>query len=206
MFNWLFKKVQKDEFEQHKSGVQTALNTVKQDMTSLSKWIKHLDEQDSSIKDEVKSINTELNYIRQDLEEMKKMLSETSVPKFEIPFKQQQTTQHKQTTVFDIQTAVQTDVQAAFFNKLSLSEKALVMILVNSDMKLSYEDLGAMMAKDTATIRGQINSIKQKCNGLIEEQVEKNNKKRIYIPEKIKGILLKRAKIRGKREKVEEIE
>lgn len=206
MFNWLFKKVQKDEFEQHKSGVQTALNTVKQDMTSLSKWIKHLDEQDSGIKEEVKSINTELNYIRQDLEEMKKMLSETSVPKFEIPFKQQQTPQHKQTAVFDIQTAVQTDVQAAFFNKLSLSEKALVMILVNSDMKLSYEDLGAMMAKDTATIRGQINSIKQKCNGLIEEQVEKNNKKRIYIPEKIKSILLKRAKIRGKREKIEEIE
>jgi regulator of replication initiation timing len=206
MFNWLFKKVQKDEFEQHKGAVQTALNTVKQDMTSLSKWIKHLDEQDSGIKEDVKSIGEEMNYIRQELEEIKKMMVEQPVSNFEMPLKQRQTPQHKQTAVFDIQTAVQTDVQAAFFNKLSLSEKALIMILVNSDMKLSYEDLAAMMAKDAATIRGQINGIKQKCEGLIEEQIEKNNKKRLYIPDKIKAILLKRAKVRGKREKELETE
>ena len=80
------------------------------------------------------------------------------------------------------------------------------MILVNSDMKLSYEDLAIMMAKDTATIRGQINSIRQKCGGFIEEQIEKNNKKRLYIPDRIKGILLKRSKIKGKVEKEAENE
>lgn len=206
MFNWLIKKVKKEEFEQHKGAVQTALNNVKQDVGSLSKWIKHLDEQDSDIKEDIKSIGGELNYIRKDLEELKKMLGENTVPKIEVPLKQRQTAQHKQTAVFNIQTAVQTDVQAAFFNKLSLSEKALVMILVNSDMKLSYEDLAIMMAKDTATIRGQINSIRQKCGGFIEEQIEKNNKKRLYIPDRIKGILLKRSKIKGKVEKEAENE
>jgi hypothetical protein len=56
-----------------------------------------------------------------------------------------------------------------------------------------------MLGKDTATIRGQINSIKQKCDGIIEEQIEKNNKKKLFIPERIKGILLKRVKIRAKK-------
>ena len=74
MFNWLIKKVKKEEFEQHKGAVQTALNNVKQDVGSLSKWIKHLDEQDSDIKEDIKSIGGELNYIRKDLEELKKML------------------------------------------------------------------------------------------------------------------------------------
>ena len=32
-------------------------------------------------------------------------------------------------------------------------------------------------------------------------RIEKNNKKRLYIPEKTKVILLRRAKVRGKREK-----
>ena len=50
------------------------------------------------------------------------------------------------------------------------------------------------------------NTIKQKAEGLIEEQVEKNGKKRLFVPEKIKGILLKRVKIKKKREKTLEIE
>lgn len=206
MFGWLFKKEEKNDFEQHKGAVQTALNNVKQDMASLSKWIRHLDGQDLGIKNEVESVKEELVSIRQELEEMKNLIAENSNEKIEQNLKQRQTPQHKQTAVFDIQTSVQTDVQAAFFNKLSMSEKALVMILVNSDMKLSYEDLAAMMAKDTATVRGQINSIRQKCEGLIEEQIEKNNKKRLFIPDKIKNILLKRIKIRGKRAKKEENE
>ena len=36
-------------------------------------------------------------------------------------FKQRQTAKHKQTAVYDVQTAVQTTVQAAFFTKLSIS-------------------------------------------------------------------------------------
>ena len=199
MFNWLLKKVKKDEFDEHKHAVQTALNNVKQDMGSFSKWIKHLDEQDSDIKKGMNEINSELIYIRQELEEIKNMAQNNLEQKTEPILKQRQTDKHKQTAVYDVQSAVQTTVQAAFFNRLSISEKALVMILVNSDMKLSYEDLAAMMGKDTATVRGQINSIRQKCEGLIEEQIEKNNKKRLFIPDKIKSILLKKTKIRQNR-------
>jgi len=68
-------------------------------------------------------------------------------------------------------------------------------------MKLSYEDLSAMMGKSKATIRGQINSIKQKSEGLIEEQISENNKKRVFIPEEMREILLKTRKVSAKRGK-----
>jgi len=206
MFNWLFKKVKKDEFDTHKEAVQTALNSVKQDFTNVSKWIKHLDQQDLGIKNELKDIKGEISSVKKDIEEIKELFSDVKKTEDGALLKQRQTAKHKQTAVYDVQTAVQTTVQAAFFNKLSISEKAIIMILVNSDMKLSYEDLGAMTGKDSTTIRGQINTIRQKCPGLIEEQIERNNKKRLFIPEKMKGILLKRVKVRQKSRKIEEIE
>jgi septal ring factor EnvC (AmiA/AmiB activator) len=202
----MFKKVKKEEFDTHKEAVQTALNSVKQDFAHVSKWIKHLDQQDSNIKKEFNDIKEDLASIKNEIEELKEILEEPKKKENSMMFKQGQTAQRKQTAVYDVQTAVQTTVQAAFFNKLSVSEKAIVMILVNSDLKLSYEDLGAMTGKDSTTIRGQINTIRQKCPGLIEEQIERNNKKRLYIPEKIKGILLKRVKVRQKPQKNIEIE
>lgn len=200
MFDWLFKKVKKDEFDQHKGLVQTALNTVKQDITSISKWVKHLDQQDSSIKKDVDEIVDEIASIKTELAEIKEMITSGKTTENEPLFKQWQTAKRKQTAVYDVQTAVQTTVQAAFFTKLSISEKAIIGILLNSDMdmKLSYEDLAAMMGKDTATIRGQVNSIRQKCPGMIEEQIEKNNKKRLFIPDKIRNTLLKSVKVRAK--------
>jgi chromosome segregation and condensation protein ScpB len=71
-------------------------------------------------------------------------------------------------------------------------------------MKLSYEDLALLLGKERATIRGQINSIKQKSEGLLSELVEKNGKKRVFIPEDIREKLSKYAKVRVKnRKKIE---
>jgi seryl-tRNA synthetase len=201
MFGWLFKKEEKKEFEQHRGAVQTALNSVKQDMTSISKWIKHLDGQDSEIKKDVESLMDEITSIKNELAEIKEMVKEEKPVEISPIFKRQQTAVDKQTPVYDVQTAVQTTVQAAFFTKLSVSEKAIVGILMNSELKLSYEDLAAMMGKDTTTIRGQVNSIKQKCEGLIEEQIEKNGKKRLYVPNKIRDLLLKKVRLRNKRKR-----
>jgi biotin operon repressor len=75
-----------------------------------------------------------------------------------------------------------------------------VYILLNSDLKLSYDDLAAMLGKSRATIRGQINSIKQKSEGVVEEVIEANGKKRVFVPESVKEIMLKsgRVRIKGK--------
>ena len=75
-------------------------------------------------------------------------------------------------------------------------ERALVYVLLNTDMKLSYDDLAAMMGKSRTTVRGQVNSIKQKSEGLVEEVMERNGKKRLFIPENIKEKMLKNVKVR----------
>ena len=115
--------------------------------------------------------------------------------------KQQQPNTNKQTGIFYGQSSIQTAVQTGYLDNLSLMEKAIVWALVNSEDKLSYEDLAIVLGKDKSTIRGQINTIKQKSEGLIEEQKEPNGKKRVYIPEEIKQILLKNAKVRVKTSK-----
>ena len=68
-------------------------------------------------------------------------------------------------------------------------------------MKLSYEDIAAVLGKEKTTIRGQINTIKQKSNGLIQEIIEKNGKKRIFIPKEIKEKILKKQKVSVKKKK-----
>ena len=68
-------------------------------------------------------------------------------------------------------------------------------------MKLSYDDLAAMLGKERSTIRGQINTIKSKSESIIEEIIEKNGKKRVFIPEEIKENMLKKAKVRVEKQK-----
>ena len=73
-------------------------------------------------------------------------------------------------------------------------------------MCIRDSDIAAILGKNRATIRGQVNSIKQKSEGLIREIIEKTGKKRIYIPEEIKDRLIKTLKIsKTEREKKKKI-
>jgi predicted transcriptional regulator len=107
---------------------------------------------------------------------------------------------NKQTTFKGVSNSVQTGVQTVYLDNLSTTERAIIFVLLNSDMKLSYEDLAAMLGKTKATVRGQINSIKQKSEGLIEEIIGENNKKRVFVPEQTKNLLLKSGNV-GKKHK-----
>jgi len=199
--SWFFSKnVKKEDFEQLKNAVQTGFNSVKQDVSNTGTWINHLNSNDESLKKQIFDLTDELNQLKDEVENMKNVISLVGEKPM---FKQRQTVFNKQTPVESVLNTVQTGVQTVFLDNLSSSERALVFILLHSDIKLSYEDLAAMMGKNKATIRGQINVIKQKSEGLIEEQISENNKKRVFIPEKTKEILLKTRKVRVKNKKNE---
>jgi len=202
MFGWFKKRVEKEEFDELKQGVQTAFEKIKQDVGNTSAWIKHLDERENGRDDTISDIYEELSTVRSELENVKNIIDILGDSK---SFKQRQTLFNKQTAVGAVQTPVQTAVQSQFLShfldSLSVTERAIVWILLNSDLKLSYDDLAAMTGKERATIRGQLNSIKQKSQGLIAEQIEGNNKKRFFVPEKIKGVMLRKVKVRLKRSK-----
>ena len=196
MFGFFTKRDEKRDIEQVKQAVQTGFNSVKQDMNNMSTWIKHLDSTDSKLKDDVLELHEELASVKEELESLKNVLSIVGEKRM---FKQQPTVFNKHTAVEGVLNSVQTAVQTAFLDNLSATERAIVFVLLNSgDMKLSYEDLASMLGKRKATIRGQINTIKQKSEGIIEEVIGENNKKRVYIPDKVKDVLLRSKKIKEK--------
>lgn len=203
MFGWIFGKKEKRDDSEIKEG----FSAVKRDMDTVGKWIKHLDGHDkqlfeaiSEIKHEISTIKDEIGHLRESLEmtnqtpESKQVFGKTGGLS-------------KQTAVLDVEEGVQTTVQTGsfydIFKNLSSQERLILFTIMNSDMKLSYEDLALLLGKEKSTIRGQVNAIKQKSEGLIEEISEKNGKKRVYVPEEIKEKLSKYAKVRvGKGRKV----
>ena len=196
MFEWLFGN--KKEVERVERETKQGFDKVREDILNISKWIKHLDDKNKSHKNEISEIKENLSSIEIEIEGLKNMISLIGSGGFKQSFKTAKQVFNKQTAVVPVQTAVQTAVQTPNLSQFSISEKAIIWLLLNSDMKLSYEDIAAMTGKEKTTIRGQINNIKQKSEDLIEESVERSGKKRVYIPEEIREKMLKRGKVRVK--------
>jgi len=197
MFEWLFGR--KKSVERLEEDTKKSFEAVKDDIGSLSKWIKHLNSQDDKADGKFSDINDRLSSIETEIEGIKNSMALIETGFSKRLFKQKQTAVLKQTAVQGVYEPVQTAVQTGgrdLFQGLSSMERALVYILLNSDMKLSYDDLAAMLGKSRATMRGQVNAIRQKTEGLIEEIIEKNGKKRVFIPEEIRNIMLKNSKVR----------
>jgi len=198
MFDWLFgKKVTEKIKEDTKQG----FDSVKKDIHSVAGWIRHLDSEKEIHKKDISELREEISTIKEDVEEIKNTISLMGKINPRQVFKTPKQLLDKQTGVYAVQTGVQTGVQTPNLDQFSVSERAIVWVLLNTDMKLSYDDVAAVLGKERTTVRGQINAIKQKSEGVIEEVIEKNGKKRVFIPEEIREKLRKKPKVRVKRNK-----
>ena len=197
MFYWFFGK---KEVEKIKEETKKSFDTVKKDITSLSEWVKYLDNEKNLQKKENHEIKEILSSVQEEIENMKNVLSIMNELKPKGVFKTPKQLFKQQTAVGAVQTAVQT----TNFDQFSITERAILWVLLNSELRLSYEDLATMLGKEKSTIRGQINIIKQKSEGLIEEAMERNGKKRVYIPENIKEKMLKKVKVRVKKSEIKD--
>ncbi len=175
-----------------KEEIHNSFEAVKQDFTKVGQWISHFDAKHETHKTDLQDIKKQLFIMQNEIDEIKDFISLFGSK----ISKQQQTTGIKQQGVNGAQMVVQTAVQTSVLENLTLMERAIIWALVNSETKLSYEDISVLLGKDKSTIRGQINAIKQKSDGLILEAKELNGRKRLYIPEKMKQIILKTAKVR----------
>ena len=207
---WIFTT--KKKIDEVKDETKKGFESVKKDILSVTGWIKHLDSENKISKSEINDLKSILSTTNEEIENLKNIISIMSDLNTNNLFKQPvQTTRRlldKQTAVYPVQTAVQTGVQTPKLANFSVTERAILFILLNTDMKLSYEDLSSMLNKEKSTIRGQINAIKAKSESLIKEKIEKNGKKRVFIPEEIKNKLLKKEKVsvKTKKEKNDEEE
>jgi len=188
----------KKRIEKLRVDVQDSFGHVKKDFNKVGEWIKHLDDKHTSHKADISMIKDQLLDIQNDLIEIKDFISFFGPQLSKNASKQTQTGAYKQTTHDAVQTPVQTPVQTDILDNLTVMERGIVWALLNSEMKLSYEDLAALLGKNRSTIRGQINTIKQKNEDLIMEHRELSGKKRLYIPEEIKSKIIKNVKIKVK--------
>ena len=192
----------KKKLEGVREETKKGFESVKKDIVSVSGWIKHLDSENKIQKKDIEEIKNSLSTLIGEIEGIKNIISFSNNLQnkdlFGQPFKANQQVFNKQTAVYPVQTSVQTSVQIPNMDNFSVTERAILFILLNADMKLSYDDLAAMLNKEKSTIRGQINSIKSKNKNIINEKIEKNGKKRVYIDDEMKGKLLKKQKVRVK--------
>ena len=198
MFGWFSNKKGVEEVrEETKRGFES----VKKDINSVSSWIEHLDSEKNIQKKDMEDVKEVLSTIKEELEEIKNVVSMMNKVKNGKVFKTPKQLFNKQEAVCSVQTAVCTAVQTPNLEQFSITERAILWILLNTDMKLSCDDLASMLGKERSTIRGQINALKRKSEGLIEEQIEKNGKKRVFIQEDIKEKMLKKTKVRVRNNK-----
>jgi predicted transcriptional regulator len=201
MFSWFSRK---KDVELIKEDTKKGFESVKKDISAVSGWIKHLDSEKEIQKKDIIEIKDILSSVNEEIEGIKNVLALMNDLKPKQLFKTGKQVFDKQTAVLAVQTGVQTGVQTPNLEQFSVTERAILWILLNSEMKLSYDDLAAMLGKERSTIRGQINTIKSKSESIIEEQIERNGKKRVFIPEEIKEKMLKKAKVRVKNKKIKE--
>ena len=188
----------KKRVDKLKEEVRDSFDHVKKDFNKVGEWIKHIDGKHANHGQQIEDINNQLLTIHEDLMELKDFVSFFGPQISKGLSKQVQTSGDKQPLLGGVQTPVQTGVQSDILESLTVMERAIVWALLNSEMRLSYEDLAALLGKDKSTIRGQINAIRQKNEGLIEEFREANGKKRLYIPEDIQSLVIKSVKVRVK--------
>ncbi|MAG25067.1 hypothetical protein CMI47_05750 [Candidatus Pacearchaeota archaeon] len=198
MLGFFLRKRVKSLEESTKSG----FDSVKKDMDVVGKWVKHLENKDKQVFKVINELKSELSTVTGELESLRGALNvEVETGKDKQVFKKLPVLD-KQTGVEDVGKAVQTAVQTGSFYEimkgLSSNERLVLFTLMNSDMKLSYEDLAMLLGKERSTVRGQVNSVRQKSPDFIDEIVEKNGKKRVFVPSFVKEKLSKYAKVRGK--------
>jgi len=204
MFNWFFGKKRVIKLEE---DIKNSFEAVKNDIEDVGKWIKHLHGRHEEVSGVISELKRDLSTIKEDIESVKEAVSFMDLEAENKQLSKKQTAVQENGGVYGVQKAVQTPVQTANFYEilqgLSSNERLLVFTLMNAaeNMKLSYEDLARLLGKERSTIRGQINSIKQKSEGLLQEIREANGKKRVYISDELKERLARYVRVKARRER-----
>src|SRR3989344_5331133 len=136
MFEWFFRK---KHVEGLKEDTKRGFDSVKKDITSMSAWIKHLDSEKKLQRKEIDDIKEILSSINSEIDGVKNVIALMNELKPNRVFRTTKQVFDKQTGVYAVQTAVQTAVQSPNLDQFSVTERAILWILLNSDMKLGYE-------------------------------------------------------------------
>ncbi len=193
-FDWLLAKKRKNL----EAEVKESFSHVKKDISKIGNWISHFHDKHKKHDENIQAVLKRIENLERDVSEMRNLtdffISGSQISPFSRPLnrlsKQPQTAVQTGGVQTAVQTPVQTGKQTGPLRNLTVMERAVLLVLLNSKEKLSYEDISAVTGKDKSTVRGQINNIKQETEELINEMLEERGKKRFYIEEKVKERIL----------------
>lgn len=177
----------KKRFLKLEKDVEQAFHEVKKDFKKVASWIDFIEGELKKNEELTEKVLLIENTIKkwEEQEDFINLASQTNTNKHK------QTPKNKQQTAVHVQTAVQTAVQTDKIGQLTPNERMILWALLNTETRLSHEDLATLLGKNKSTIRGQINTIKKKNPTIIQEFLEPTGRKRIYIPEKYKKNIIK---------------
>ena len=190
-FLWFRKKEDNldDKFNELHSGLKTSFSNIKRDFEHVISRVDHL----HSKKDEHHNKLDQLDKRLREIEVFFEIMKEKEGEILHKSMLSKQGVQTGQTGV--VRTAVQTPVfQTGFLGKLKSltpTERNLVWSLINTDLKLSYDDISVVIGKDKSTVRGLMNSVRRKYDDIVSDVVEENGRKRFFIEEDIKSEVMK---------------
>ena len=215
---WFFKKKKKgqeleEKFSNLHNSLHNSFSNIKKDINNMSSWVGHLKNKHDNHNKKFELLNYRINNIEEVLEDLRDVWTrvQTAVQTGGVSKQTQTDSRPNSCPEVSKQLSKQENRENKSGNSekeitiidslrnLTMMERAVVWALLNTDLKLSYEDLSIALGKDKSTLRGQINNLKTKSEGLIEEYTEKDGKKRFYINEKKKNSILKGI---GRKEKV----
>ncbi|MEK6974238.1 MAG: hypothetical protein AABW41_03320 [Nanoarchaeota archaeon] len=202
VFDFLKKEDKFDKkFRNLHKNLNGSFSNIKKDMENFGKWVTHLENHRNHHYSKIEELEKRVYLMEKMLEDVKYGNEFVQIP---IASKHKQTAIRFKQTAVGVQTAVQTGIQTANFperyelvdilRSLTVMERAVLWTLLNTDLKMSYDDLSILLGKDKSTLRGQINNIKRKSESLISEFTEINGKKRFFVDENLRKVILKSIK------------
>jgi len=191
MLGWLFgkkKEAIEERFVNLHNSLDSSFKNIKNDMSDVSKWLSHFREKHSDHNQKFDVINYRVERIEEAIEGMQDVWTRVQTAVQTGGLSKQAQTDSRPNSRPKVSKQVET---LEVLRNLTMMERAVVWALLNTDLKLSYEDLSVALGKDKSTLRGQINSLKTKSDSLIEEHTENDGKKRFFISEKKKSEILR---------------
>ncbi|MBI2671028.1 hypothetical protein HYX18_03565 [Candidatus Woesearchaeota archaeon] len=198
------------------NNLSASFSNIKKDMENFSKWVMHLEKHRTHHHSKIGDIEKKVYFLEKMLEDIK--IGQTFVRLPDVSkhgqtfVRLKQTAVGVQTGVDVVQTPVQTAIQTfkpigtselkEILRNLTVMERAVLWTLLNTDLKMSYDDLAVLLGKDKSTLRGQITNIKRKSDDLIKEFIENNGKKRFFVDENIKKMMIMGLKNDGNSTKI----
>ncbi len=154
---WLFKK--RDNLEQKFDNLHNSLHdsfsNIKRDVDTVNKWLGHFKNRHHEHDQKLELLSQRISTIEEFLEDIpdvwkgvqtavqtggvSKQLQTDSRPNNCPKLSKQLSKQYEEMTLIEK------------IRKLTIMERAVVWALVNTDLKLSYEDLGKALGKDKST-------------------------------------------------------